>query len=350
MPARQRRLGRRSPPARRSPRRPARAPPRPSPAHRAPAAIEPSSASSPAIASRASASQSQLPGGGQQRRRDRQVEPGPGLAQARRREVGDDPPQRELEAAVGERRAHPLARLAHRRVGQADDREGRQAAVDVDLDPDRPGRDAVEGECPRGGEHAPTLRGPGRPRGAQGVKSSCRSCAESRTAARLARSHAARHGAPASLWRPRDRGATEARPRGRGSGRRAPGRRRLGDRRAQRPHPPRRDRHRRPRRPRPRLRRGQGRPRGLRLGPERPVARGRPRKQRRIRRLASRLDGERPRRCPATRRSASTRSASPSIRRHAPSSRAAASTPDASTLDASDRGRRAPVRRARAGV
>ena len=63
--------------------------------------------------------------GAQQRRGDRQVHPRPRLAQAGRREVDDDPPQRELEAAVDQRRPHPLARLAHRGVGQADDREGR---------------------------------------------------------------------------------------------------------------------------------------------------------------------------------------------------------------------------------
>ena len=131
----------------------ARAPPRRSPARPGTGRTEPSSASSPTIASRGRALQLELPGGGQQRGGDRQVHPGPGLAQAGRGEVGDDPPQRELEAAVDQRRAHPLARLAHRRVGQADDREGGQAAMDVDLDPDRAGRDPVEGEGLRRGEH-----------------------------------------------------------------------------------------------------------------------------------------------------------------------------------------------------
>ena len=72
--------------------------------------------------------------------------PRPGLAQAGRRQVDDDPPQRELEAAVDQRRPHPLPRLPDRGVGKADDREAGQAAVDVDLDPDRAGGDAVEGE------------------------------------------------------------------------------------------------------------------------------------------------------------------------------------------------------------
>jgi hypothetical protein len=95
----------------------------------------------------------ELPGGDQQGDGDRQVEARAGLAEAGRRQVDDDPSQRELEAAVGERRPHPLARLPDRRVGQADQGEGGQAAVDVDLDPHRPRGDAVERERPRRGEH-----------------------------------------------------------------------------------------------------------------------------------------------------------------------------------------------------
>ena len=133
---------------------------------------EPSSASSPTIASRGSASQLELARGDQQRGRDRQVHPRPRLAQAGRRQVGDDPPQRELEAAVGHRRPHPLARLPHRGVGQADDREGREAAVDVDLDPDRAGGDAVEGEGSGGGEHGSHARRPRFARGARIVRNS----------------------------------------------------------------------------------------------------------------------------------------------------------------------------------
>ena len=107
----------------------------------------------------------QLLGGAEQRRRDRQVHPRPRLAQAGRRQVDDDPLQRELEAAVDQRRPHPLARLAHGGVGEADDREAGQAAVDVDLDPDRAGDDAVEGEGSGGGEHAPDAREEMRTRG-----------------------------------------------------------------------------------------------------------------------------------------------------------------------------------------
>ena len=98
--------------------------------------VEPSSASSPTIASRGSASQRAA------RRRSAAPRRSPGpsrarLAQAGGREVGDDPPQRELEVAVDQRRAHPLPRLPAppRRGGRRSRR--REAAVDVDLDPDR---------------------------------------------------------------------------------------------------------------------------------------------------------------------------------------------------------------------
>ena len=54
-----------------------------------------------------------------------------------------------------------LARLAHGGVGQPDEREGRKAAVDVDLDVDRNGIDAAEGKGSRPGEHRPKLGGVG---------------------------------------------------------------------------------------------------------------------------------------------------------------------------------------------
>jgi putative endonuclease len=103
----------------------------------------------------------ELPGRHEQGDRDRQVQPRAGLAQARWGKVGDDASQGEVEAAVGERRAHPLTRLPDRGVGQADHREGRQATVDVDLDSHGSGGDAVEGEGPRRSEHCATLVGPG---------------------------------------------------------------------------------------------------------------------------------------------------------------------------------------------
>ncbi len=50
-----------------------------------------------------------------------------------------------LEARVAERGPHPLARLPHGRVREADDRERRQAAADVDLHQDIPGLDPDAG-------------------------------------------------------------------------------------------------------------------------------------------------------------------------------------------------------------
>ena len=71
---------------------------------------------------------------------------------------------------VDDRRAHPLARLPHRGVRQADDREGRQAPVDVDLDPAQtraatPSRVNVRAVASTGA----TLGGAAATRGAQNV-------------------------------------------------------------------------------------------------------------------------------------------------------------------------------------
>ena len=70
-----------------------------------------------------------------------------------------------LEAGVDERRAHPLARLAHRRVGQADERERRQAAADVDLDVDLARLDAEQREGAGDRRASPTKLGSGAARG-----------------------------------------------------------------------------------------------------------------------------------------------------------------------------------------
>ena len=96
--------------------------------------------------------------------------------------------------------------------------------------------------------------------------------------------------------------------------------RRLGDRRAQRPHPLRRARHRRPRRPHARLRRGQGRPRAAPTSaPSARCSRSARASSAGVRRARHRLDGRAPRRARATPRSASTPSASPSTARAEPS-------------------------------
>jgi hypothetical protein len=81
------------------------------------------------------------------RHRDGQVEARSGLAQRGRCQVHRDALLREVHTGVGKRRAHALAGLTHRAIGQPDDREGRQPAADVYLDRDRYAVDALEREC-----------------------------------------------------------------------------------------------------------------------------------------------------------------------------------------------------------
>ena len=135
------------------------APPRPSPALPGTGRIEPSSASSPASATSVERS---ARAAGRRRRaappRSRGRSPGPALRRSAGREVGGDPLLRELEPGVGERRAHALARLAHRGVGQA--RRARSAGRpgrDVDLDLDLARLDAEEREGAGDREHAAKL-------------------------------------------------------------------------------------------------------------------------------------------------------------------------------------------------
>ena len=64
---------------------------------------------------------------------DGQVEAGAFLAQARRREVHRDPVPRPLETCRSHARPHAMLRLLARAVGEADDREAGQAALDVRL-------------------------------------------------------------------------------------------------------------------------------------------------------------------------------------------------------------------------
>ena len=114
------------------------------PARRAPSATasapgesrsSPPSDSSPKTAYSCSASRGTWPLDASTAERERRVEARAGLAQRRRREVGGDPRGRELEARVQDRRPDPVARLAHGRVAEADDRERGQPGADVDLDP-----------------------------------------------------------------------------------------------------------------------------------------------------------------------------------------------------------------------
>ena len=99
----------------------------------------------------------ELAGRDEHGRRDREVEPRTRLAKVGRRQAGRDPPQRELESGVGDRRPHALARLAHRGIRKADERERGQPAAHVDLGADAPCRDTVEGEGTGDREHRRSL-------------------------------------------------------------------------------------------------------------------------------------------------------------------------------------------------
>ena len=90
---------------------------------------------------------------GEHAERERRVESRADLAQERRREVGGDPRLGELEPGVVDRRADPVSRLPHRGVSEADDRERRQAAADVDLDRHLPRIDPVDRERGDAREH-----------------------------------------------------------------------------------------------------------------------------------------------------------------------------------------------------
>ena len=113
---------------------------------------------------------------GQYPERERGVEARTDLAQERGCEVRGDPRLRKLEARVHDRRANPVARFAHRGVAEADDREGRQPAADVDLDPHLARIDAVDGEGGDTREHAVTVRG-GLSQVGHGMFQFCASCA-----------------------------------------------------------------------------------------------------------------------------------------------------------------------------
>ena len=243
------------------------APPRPSPARRAPAGSSRRARArrrargAPArslrdLARRPPAAPPRSPG----------RSPGPALRQVGGREVDRDPLQREVEAGVDQRRPHPLARLAHRGVGQADDRE-RRAARGATSTSTWTGSGLDRRSARRCGPSAST-----RPKLGGAIARAWRAgCDEVVTLPVATAAHA---GAPG---RPRSGAMTVARQR---PGPRAPrtwsprrlARAGLASRRAQRPHAHRRARPDRARRRDARLRRGQGRPRRLaRSGPARPA-------------------------------------------------------------------------------
>ena len=87
----------------------------------------------------------QLSGRPQDRQRDRQIEARAFLPTLGRCQVDGHAAQRELEARIPDGGSDPLFGLLHRGIGEADDREMREAVRDVDLDRDERGLEAPEG-------------------------------------------------------------------------------------------------------------------------------------------------------------------------------------------------------------
>jgi hypothetical protein len=79
--------------------------------------------------------------------RDRQVVVAAFLRQVGGREVDGDAARRQCQSRGHQRRAHPLARLRHGLVRQADDVERRQPRRHLHLDVDGAGFDALERHC-----------------------------------------------------------------------------------------------------------------------------------------------------------------------------------------------------------
>ena len=75
---------------------------------------------------------------------DRQIVVATFLGQVGGSQIDGDAPRRQSQARSDQRRTHPLARLGHRLVGQADNGESRHPRRDLDLDVDGPHLDALE--------------------------------------------------------------------------------------------------------------------------------------------------------------------------------------------------------------
>ena len=149
-------------------------PARPSPARPGSGRIEPSSASSPASHHRSSTSPGSCSEATRIAAAIARSKPGPALRRSAGARLAVIRWSGNSNPRVDDRRPDPLARLAHGRVGQADEREGRQAPMDVDLDVDGDRVDAGEGECAGPGEHGAEARGRRRTRGALGVPNRAR--------------------------------------------------------------------------------------------------------------------------------------------------------------------------------
>ena len=119
-------------------------------AHRAHTAVQPELAAEEAAVERL---RRQRAVGGEQRQGDREIEVVALLAQVGGREVDRHGARRQIEAAVAQRAAHPLAAFAHGGVRKSDDLHLGQAGLDVDLDLHRTGFDSPGGGGKRTGQH-----------------------------------------------------------------------------------------------------------------------------------------------------------------------------------------------------
>jgi hypothetical protein len=125
------------------------------PGHRSQRPVEPQLAQEGATGDRVGG---EVAGGDQQADGDREVEAGPALADGTRRgQVDGDPLQWPREPAGEEGGAHPVARLAARRVGQAHHVERGQAGRHVHFHGERASVDAEQGGGRDDGDHTVLL-------------------------------------------------------------------------------------------------------------------------------------------------------------------------------------------------
>ena len=94
----------------------------------------------------------------EQRRRQREVETGAGLAQVGWREIRRYPPEGKLEATIDDRGPDTFAGFLDGGIWQTNNGKGRQTCLDVSFDRDRRSIDADKRECGRSCQHAMKLR------------------------------------------------------------------------------------------------------------------------------------------------------------------------------------------------
>ena len=98
-----------------------------------------------------------LPGGGENRERDRKVEARALLAQAGRRQIDGDPADRPIELCRDDSAADTLLRLLAGAVGEPDDRERGHGALEVGFHLDATGFEPDERMRDRPRQHVPRL-------------------------------------------------------------------------------------------------------------------------------------------------------------------------------------------------